>query len=74
MSTRATLKYERDEATGEEFHLYREWLDEDHCLMLELEGFTFEAASWVAPSGRRETRVRLRIPDEWARKLGLLER
>jgi hypothetical protein len=73
LSTRCSLKHERDEATGQEVHLYRDLLDEDHCVMLELEGFTFEAATWVAPSGSHKTRVQLRIPDRWARKLGLVE-
>lgn len=73
MSTRCSLKYERDEATGQEIHLYQDLADEDHCVMLELEGFTFEAASMVAPSGSHKTWVRLRIPDRWARELGLIE-
>jgi hypothetical protein len=42
-------------------------------VMLELEGFTFEFATWVAPSGRNKTRVQLMIPERWARKRGLLE-
>lgn len=73
MSTRCSLKHERDEATGQEIHLYQDLADEDHCVMLELEGFTLEAASWVTLSGRHKTRVQLRIPDRWARKLGLIE-
>jgi hypothetical protein len=72
MSTRCTIKYERDEATGQEIHLYEDLLDDLCCVLLEVEGFTFETSVSVAPSGRLDTRVLLRIPKPWARKLGLI--
>ena len=71
MSTKTTLRYERDEATGREFHLCRDWPDEDHVI-LELEGFAFESAAWVTAAGINKTRIELRIPDCWAQKLGLI--
>ncbi len=72
MSTRCTITYERDEATGQEIHLYEDLLDDPGCVLLELEGFTFETSVSVSPSGRLGTRVMLRIPKPWARKLGMI--
>ena len=72
MSTRCTIKYERDESTGQGIHLYEDLLDDPGCVLLELEGFTFETSVSVAPSGRLGTRALLRIPKHWARKLGLI--
>jgi len=72
MSTRCTIKHERDESTGQEIHLYEDLLDDPGCVLLELEGFTFETSVSVAPSGRLGTRALLRIPKLWARKLGLI--
>jgi hypothetical protein len=72
MSTRCTIKYERDEVTGQEIHLYEDLLDDPGCVLLEVEGFTFETSVSVAPSGRLDTRALLRIPKPWARKLGLI--
>lgn len=72
MSTRCTTKYERDESTGQEIHLYEDLLDEPDCVLLEIQGSTFETSVSVAPSGRLSTRVMLRIPKPWARKLGLI--
>jgi hypothetical protein len=72
MSTKASLKYERDEASGQQFHLYNEVFDDDH-VYLELEGFPFEAASSIVLSGQGPGRVAVRLPNEWARKLGLLD-
>jgi hypothetical protein len=71
VSTKTTLKYECDPATGEQFHLYRDWPDED-CVILELEGFAFESAAWVTSTGVNKTRIEIRITDRWARKLGLI--
>jgi hypothetical protein len=67
------LLYERDEATGQGVHLYDDMMDDRDCVMLSVEGFTFETSVSVALSGRLETRVLLRIPKRWARKLGLLK-
>jgi hypothetical protein len=73
MSTKSSLKFEKDEATGQLFHLYRELFDEDEQVVyLELEGFPFEASSSVELSGQGAARVAIRIPDTWARKLGLI--
>ena len=72
MSTRCSLKHERDEATGQGIHLYEDLMDGRDCVMLEVEGFTFETSVSVQLSGRLDTRVQLRIPKHWARKLGLI--
>ena len=72
MSTKCTLKHERDEATGQAVHLYREAFDKAH-VYLEVEGFHFEAASSDELSGSGGLRVAIRFPKEWARRLGLLE-
>lgn len=72
MSTKGTLKYERDEATKQQVHLYQDVFDEDH-VYLELVGFPFEAASSIALSSQGPGRVAVRLPNEWARKLGLLD-
>jgi len=70
MSTRCTIKYERDEPIGQEIHLYEDLLEDPGCVLLEVEGFTLETSVSVAPSGRLDTRALLRIPKPWARKLG----
>ena len=58
MSTRCTIQYARDEATGQGFHVYVDLLDEGDCVMLEIKGMTFETSVRFAPSGRPEMRVR----------------
>ena len=72
MSTRCTIKDARDEATGQGFHLYEDLADERDCVMLDLEGFTFDTSVSFAPSGRPEMWVRVRIPKRFARLLGLI--
>jgi hypothetical protein len=72
MSTRCTIKHDRDEATGQGFHLYEDLADEHDCVMLDLEGFTFESSVSFAPSGRPDMRVLVRIPKRFARTLGLI--
>jgi len=72
MSTKTSLRYERDEATGQQVHLYEDVFDEEH-VCLELEGFPFEAASSAALSGQGPVRLTVRLPHAWAQKLGLLE-
>jgi hypothetical protein len=69
---RCTIRNARDESTGLGFHLYEELLDEGDCVMLELEGMTFETAGRFAPSGRPEIRVEVRIPKLMVRRMGLL--
>jgi len=71
MSTKSSLKYERDEATGQQVHLYQDVFDEGH-VFLEIEGFPFEAATSVELSGNGQPRLTLRLPNAWAQKLGLL--
>lgn len=71
MSTKSSLKFESDEATGQQAHLYREAFDDDH-VYLELTGFPFEASSSVELTGQGRGRMSVRLPEEWAKKLGLL--
>jgi hypothetical protein len=73
MSTKSSLKFEHNEATGQMAHLYREVFDEgQEYVYLELQGFPFESSSSVDLSGKGITRVAVRLPDALARKLGLL--
>lgn len=72
MSTRCTIKDARDDASGQGFHLYEDLAESDNSVMLELEGFTFETSVSFDSSGDFHTRVLLRIPKRWARRLGLL--
>ena len=72
MSTKNSLRYEREEATGQQVHLYEDVFDEEH-VCLELEGFPFEAVSSVALSGQGQARITVRLPYAWVHKLGLLE-
>jgi hypothetical protein len=72
MSTRCSIKHDRDEGTGQGFHLYEDMADERDCVMLDLEGFTFESSVSFAPSGRPDMRVLVRIPKRFARTLGLI--
>ena len=71
MSTRASLKYETDESTGQTVHLYEEVFDEDH-VYLETIGLPFETSSSIDLSGQGPNQVAIRLPLELARKLGLL--
>jgi hypothetical protein len=74
VSTKITLKHDRDEASGGWFHLYQECLDEDDGFVyLELGGVPFETATSIDLSGKGLSRVAVRIPSKWARKLGLIE-
>ena len=52
-------------------HLYQDAFDEEQ-VCLELEGFPFETASSVELSGQGPARLTVRLPNAWARKLGLL--
>jgi hypothetical protein len=72
MSTRCTIKHDRDEATGQGFHLYEDLANESGCVMLDLEGFTFEASVFFGPSGKPKMRVLVRVPKRFARPLGLI--
>lgn len=74
MSTKESLKHHRDEQTGGWFHLYRECFDEERSFVyLELGGVPFEASSsGDISSGADPGSVAVRIPEAWARKLGLV--
>lgn len=74
MSTKGTLKHSWDDAGKAGFHLYQECFDfENEFVYLELTGVPFEAASSINLSGSGPSRVSIRLPQEWARKLGLIE-
>jgi hypothetical protein len=72
MSTKGSIAYENDEATGHTFHLYEECF-EDGNIYLELTGFPFEASSGLN-IGLDEVNPHLvvKFPVEWAKKLGLV--
>jgi hypothetical protein len=72
MSTKTSLKYNRDEAAGQQVHLYQDVFDEEN-VYLEIEGFPFDAASSVELSGNGSAHLTIRFPNAWARKLGLLD-
>jgi len=73
MSTKVSLKHDCDHTTGQAFHLYEECF-EDGQVYLELEGLPFEAVSSAMLSEQSPTRLVVRLPNVWARKLGLLEK
>ncbi len=60
MSTRSSLKFETDDASGQQIHLYREVFDDGH-VYLELTGFAFEASSSAELSGQGPGRVAIRL-------------
>lgn len=72
MSKKNTKRYERDETTRQLFHIYNEGFDEDH-VYLALEGFHFESASSMSLSGEWGPRLTVKLPNNWAHKLGLIE-
>lgn len=72
MSTKSSLKYERDAVTRQQIHLYTEVFDEEH-VYLALEGFAFEAASSMDLSGEWGPRLAFKLPNHWALKLGLIQ-
>ena len=69
MSTRATIKHQRDPTTGNGYHLFRDMADQDDepPVYLELRGVDFEAA--IAGD---DGQVLVTIPWVWAVALGLL--
>ncbi|MFP5228681.1 MAG: hypothetical protein ACLGXA_13745 [Acidobacteriota bacterium] len=72
MSTKLTLKHHIEEG-GAGFHLYRECFDsDDEFVYLEVNGVPFETASSISLSGSGPGSATIRLPDGWARKLGLL--
>jgi hypothetical protein len=101
MSTRCSVKYERDEATGREAHIYLDF-EEPGYVLLEAKGFAFEVEGPINLSteyplsigislsdeqarklslpgrhfeltGESAAQIRIKFPQDWARKLGLVE-
>jgi hypothetical protein len=74
MSTKSSIKHYPDDQSGGWFHLYRECFDEeDEFVYLELGGVPFEAVNTVNLTEEKGPgSIRMRIPEDWARRLGLL--
>lgn len=70
MSTRCSLKYERDEATGREAHIYLD-LDEPGYVLLEAKGFAFEVEGAINLSTEYPLSIWISVSDEQVRRLGL---
>jgi hypothetical protein len=72
MSTKVSLKHHSEEG-GAGFHLYRECFDfDEEFVYLEVRGVPFETDSSIDPSGRSPGSATIRLPDDWARELGLI--
>lgn len=73
VSTKASIKYHSEEGTPSGwFHLYNEVLDDDY-VYLEFGGVPFEAANCAhLDAGTGPSSVAVRIPNDWARRLGLI--
>lgn len=72
MSTKVSLKCHSEEG-GVGFHLYRECFDLDEGFVyLEVSGVPFETASSIDLSGKGPGSATIRLPDDWARELGLV--
>jgi hypothetical protein len=72
MSTKVSLKHHSEEG-GAGFHLYRECFDfDEEFVYLEVRGVPFETASSIDLSGRGPGSATIRLPDDWARQLGLI--
>jgi Arc/MetJ family transcription regulator len=72
MSTKISLKHHFEEG-GAGFHLYREGFDlDDEFVYLKVDGVPFETTSSISLSGSGPGSATIRLPDKWARKLGLI--
>jgi hypothetical protein len=73
VSTKASIKYHNEVGTQSGwFHLYNEVFDDDY-VYLEFGGVPFEAASCAhLDAGTGPGSVAIRIPNDWARRLGLI--
>jgi len=73
VSTKSSIKYHNEEETpGRWFHLYNEVFD-DNYIYLELGGVPFEASNCAyLDAGTGSGSVSVRIPNDWARRLGLI--
>ena len=69
---KCTLKYERDESTGQTVHLYEALDDDPDCVMLEVRGVASGNSVDFAPSGRPLTRMNVKITRRFASALGLI--
>lgn len=65
------MKQQIDGGNGQGFSVYCELFSDDF-LYLELQGFPFEVTSTAGPAGQGPGTVVIRLPNEWARKIGLL--
>jgi hypothetical protein len=76
VSTKISLKYHKEDMGGGigGFHLYRECFDEDNTFVyLEVTGVPFTAANTAyLDTGKGLSSIAIRLPEEWARKLGLI--
>lgn len=73
MSTKASIRFETDEASHQGFHLYADLIDEAN-VYLELDGFHFEASSLRGITCENGIpHLVIKLPAEWARKLKLIE-
>jgi hypothetical protein len=68
MSTISSIKYERDEATGTDIHVYREGF-EPESVYVELTGFPVEVNIGIKNPA---TKILVRLPLNWAAKLGVV--
>jgi hypothetical protein len=71
MSTKNTIRFEENKATRQIVDIYEDIFDEDHTY-LAFEGFHFEAASSMEFSGDCAPRLTVKLPKEWAQRLGLI--
>lgn len=73
VSTKTSIKYHKEEGTqGGWFHLYNEIFDEDY-VYLEFGDAPFQATSCAhLDTGAGPGSVAVRIPNDWARRLGLI--
>jgi hypothetical protein len=76
MSGKDILKQYFEKDTARSFQVYNELFDEGGDVYLELEGFPFEAFTSVSLTGNGGNglpRLTVKLPREWAQKLGLVE-
>jgi len=77
VSTKTMLKHHNENMEGGigGFRLYRECFDEENTyVLLHLVGIPFTAANTAdVETETGLSSIAIRLPDEWARKLGLIE-
>jgi hypothetical protein len=76
VSTKIPLKYHKEDMEGGigGFYLYRECFDDGNTYVyLEATGVPFTAANTAyLDTGKGLSSIAIRLPEEWARKLGLI--